>query len=592
MNKRRGAWKWLVAAIVWVGTAHAGPWAIGQALTRIEPQAQQDSSSQDATQSPTKLIGCENASAQNTATQNTATQNTDAQSKSPANASSANNGPTVSSETHISPHQAKELFGAVDELLKFASHETGLPIRHEVKRRLTNRTEIESYLKGKFKDDEDAKRMQHGEIVLKKFGLLDRGFDLRPFLMALLTEQIAGYYDEKTRTVNLLDWLDAEAQKPVLAHELTHALQDQHTDLKKWNNQTSSEVSQNAKDDQDHIARDEMDSAREAVLEGQAMAVFVDYSLKPLGKTIVSNPEVVEKVNEQMSASEDSPVMARAPLLLSESMLFPYQEGLSFEQEIWIHQGQTAAFAGALDRPPTSSWEIINPIEYEKRHLPSVPLMPDVHPLTDKLYKPYDIGQVGQLDLQILTELFGGEEVSRELTEAWEGGIYWAGQRRNATVAEQSTPGSIALFYLSEWKSTASAVRFAHLYAEQLGRKYSGVKHDDRVSSDRVEVYSTNEGPVTITTRGKLIFITESFDLDLARKLSELMLDAQGVGELREASLQKSSHEFVRGGRQAATGAQAQIGVQAETLTAPFRRFFSATGMMKFAAEVTIKPHR
>ena len=97
-------------------------------------------------------------------------------------------------------------------------------------------------------------------------------------------------------------------------------------------------------------------------------------------------------------------MLARAPLLLSESLLFPYREGLSFEQDVWMDKGQAAAFAGALDRPPTSSWEIINPREYEAHHLPSVPLLPDIHPLVDKEYKPYDIGQVGQLDLHILAK--------------------------------------------------------------------------------------------------------------------------------------------------------------------------------------------
>ncbi len=97
---------------------------------------------------------------------------------------------------------------------------------------------MESYLKEKFEEDEGAKRLQRGEIVLKKFGLLDRDFALKPFLLALLKEQIEAYYDSKTKTVNMLDWVDIEEQKPVLAHELTHALQDQHSDLEKWNDQT------------------------------------------------------------------------------------------------------------------------------------------------------------------------------------------------------------------------------------------------------------------------------------------------------------------------------------------------------------------
>ena len=88
------------------------------------------------------------------------------------------------------------------------------------------------YLKKKFDDDESAKRMERSEIVLKKFGLLDHDFHLRPFLLRLLTEQVAGFYDDKTKTVNMLDWIEPEEQKPVLAHELTHALQDQKVDLK------------------------------------------------------------------------------------------------------------------------------------------------------------------------------------------------------------------------------------------------------------------------------------------------------------------------------------------------------------------------
>ena len=251
-----------------------------------------------------------------------------------------------------------------------------------------------------------------------------------------------------------------------------------------------------------------------------------------------------------MSATEDSPVMARAPLLLSESMLFPYREGLSFEQDVWMDQGQTAAFAGALDRPPTSSWEIINPREYEKKHIPAVPLLPNIHPLVDKLYQPYDIGQVGQLDVHILAELFGGDNAARDLTPAWDGGLYWAGQLRSATTpAEQDSTESLGLFYLSVWKNADSAQVFAKLYANNLGRKYSSRqretlcrRHSAPSDDGSVEqVYSTNEGPVVITTRGKLVFVAESFPLPLARKLTALILDAQGGGAMRMTSFRAGS---------------------------------------------------
>ena len=256
--------------------------------------------------------------------------------QSPQSGAASDQTPPVAkpqAEMHITPEQGKELFRSVDELIKFASDETGLPIRSEVKRTLTTRAEVEKYLTDKFAEDEDAKRMQRGEIVLKKFGLLDRDFNLKPFMLSLLKEQIAGYYDSKTKTVYMLDWIDPETQKPVLVHELTHALQDQHTDLEKWSDQTPPDVSHNASEDNEHLAKDELDTARTAALEGQAMAVFLDYSLKPSGRSIVKDPEVLEQLQNQTQGADDSPVLARAPLLLSESLLFPYKDGLSFEQD-------------------------------------------------------------------------------------------------------------------------------------------------------------------------------------------------------------------------------------------------------------------
>ena len=430
---------------------------------------------------------------------------------------------------------------------------------------------------------------------MKKFGLLDHDFELKPFLLALLKEQIEAYYDSKTKTVNMLDWVDPEEQKPVLAHELTHALQDQHSDLEKWDDQTPDDVSHDAAGDQDHLARDEMDTARDAVAEGQATAVMMDYILKPMGKSLVKDPEVLDVVKSQMNSTEDSPVMARAPLLLSESMLFPYREGLSFEQDVWMDQGQTAAFAGTLDRPPTSSWEIINPREYEQKHIPAIPLLPNIHPLVDPLYKPYDIGQIGQLDVHILTELFGGDNAARDLTPAWDGGLYWAGQLRSATTpAEQASTKSIALFYLSVWKNADSAQVFAKLYAKNLARKYSSVQLETSAvlsapadDGSVEQVFTTDEGPVVITTRGKLVFVSESFPLPLARKLTALILDAQGGGAMRMTSIPQRTIDPASA-RRSAEQTAASSG-EPTSLSGDLAHFFGECGVMKAAVDAELR---
>jgi hypothetical protein len=524
-----------------------------------------------------------------------------------ATAKPSANSQNAKSATKITPEQAQQLFALVDELIKFSSGETGLPVKSSVKRTLITRTAVEAYLDEKFDEDESAKRMQRDEIVLKKFGLLDRDFELKPFLLALLKEQIEAYYDSKTKTVNLLDWVDPEEQKPVMAHELTHALQDQHADLEKWDDQTPDDVSHDAAGDQDHLARDEMDTARDAVAEGQATAVMMDYILKPLGKSLVKDPEVLDVVRSQMNSTEDSPVMARAPLLLSESMLFPYREGLSFEQDIWMDQGQTAAFTGALDRPPSSSWEIINPRVYEQKKIPAIPLLPDIHPLVDPLYTPYDIGQIGELDVHIITELFGGDNASRDLTPAWDGGLYWAGQLRSATTpAEQASTKSIGLFYLSVWKSADSAQVFTKLYSKNLARKYSSVQLETSADLSTPaddgsveQVFSTDEGPVVITTRGKLVFVSESFPLPLARNLTALILDAQGGGAMRMTSIPPrtvspaftlpsaapASQRFIADRPAAPSG-------QPTSLSGDLVHFFGECGVMKVTVDAAIRAPR
>ena len=124
--------------------------------------------------------------------------------------------PPLPRKPRITPTQAKELFKSVDEILQFSSDDSKLAIKNKVKRRLTTREEVEQYILEKLKNDEDAKRMERGEIVLKKFGLLDHDFQLGPFLVSLLKEQIAGYYDNKTKTVNLLDWIEPDQQNPYL----------------------------------------------------------------------------------------------------------------------------------------------------------------------------------------------------------------------------------------------------------------------------------------------------------------------------------------------------------------------------------------
>lgn len=439
----------------------------------------------------------------------------------------------------LTKDQAKELFKSVDEILAFVSKDTDLPIKSSIKKKLLTRDEVNKYLREKFNEDKSTKRLERSEVVLKKFGLLDADFQLGPFMISLLTEQVAGFYDNKTKTVNLLDWVDVDDQQPVLAHELTHALQDQKVGLTKWGEVGSEDVAKNVGEDNAHIQTDESDTARDAVTEGQAMAVYLDWELRKTGRTLADVPDMMDKMKETVADTSGSPIMARAPLLLQKSLLFPYDEGLGFEDALLVKKGKDAAFAGVLDNPPSSTMEIMHPTAYMAHTPVPVLRLPDIHPLIDADYTPYDVGVMGEFDVEIVTELFGGKQMAAALTPQWNGGIYYAAQKRSATTEEaKRSRASIGLLYYSKWKSQNAALQFMRIYADELPRKYSGLSERKKQEADATEqVYSTSEGDVLLSLSDNGVFISEGFPMELARKLRDKIASVQSDAPLQMTSV-------------------------------------------------------
>src|SRR5579864_1208937 len=155
-------------------------------------------------------------------------------------------------EVKISDEDANKLFRSVDKILSFASDDSGFPQHGIVKRRLVGHTDVEEYTRQQVAKNENAERFARSELTMKKFGFLPRDFNLKEYLVKANGQQIAGYYDSDTKTISLLNWVPMERQEPILAHELTHALQDQNFGLKTWMKGGSSAAqSKNGGDPQD-----------------------------------------------------------------------------------------------------------------------------------------------------------------------------------------------------------------------------------------------------------------------------------------------------------------------------------------------------
>jgi hypothetical protein len=455
------------------------------------------------------------------------------------NASPAKPGPqdqksdaSVTQEQKISPKEAEELFHDVDQILQFASKDTGLPIKKEVKRRLTSRDEVVAYLQKNMAEDKDAQRLRRSELVLKKFGLLPQDFDLQTFLVALLREQVAGYYDSKTATVNLLDWIDVEQQRPVLAHELTHALQDQFVGLEKWMKVGDADLNDKKQPTGADIENDEISEARQAVVEGQAMVVLVDYMLAPTGQSILASPQIADALKESMLVgTSDSVEFKSAPIFLKEELTFPYRYGLDFETELLRSRGKEKAFAASLSNPPRTTRQIMEPKTYLSGEVLEPMRLPDFE-RDFKNYERFDVGAIGEFDVAILIDQYAGTEASHKLYPHWRGGYYYAARPK----ADPSAP--LGLLYVSRWSSPEKASAFAAIYAQSLAKRY---KHAHEVTADeknppddlqKVEsltgthTWLTEEGPVVIDVEGDGLLITESLDPSTTGQLEQELFGA------------------------------------------------------------------
>ena len=431
--------------------------------------------------------------------------------------------PPDQGEVKITPRQAEELFHSVDEILQFDSKETGLPIKKEVKRKLTSREEVESYLT-KHLNDEDTQRLRRSELVLKKFGLLPRDFNLETFLVALLKEEVAGYYDPKTKTVNLLDWVPIAEQEPVMAHELTHALQDQDIGLQRWMKKGDKDLGEIRKDPTPaDIENDEIDNAREAVIEGQAQAMMFQYALAPTGHTITNSPALVGAMeDETLTGTPSTKVFNDAPIFLKESLTFPYSYGMDFVIKLMQAGGKERAFDQVLRNPPHTTRQIMQPEMYLAGEKIAPMRVPDFK-RDFKDYQKFDIGAMGEFDVAVLIEQYVGRPLSRHMYPEWRGGYYYAAKPKGKPDAP------LSLLYVSRWSTADAASEFAGIYAKSLGQRYKIISdnaeagdqpHDDRASSKGAAVrpltgrhtWMTEEGNVIIEQQADTVLVSENLD--------------------------------------------------------------------------------
>jgi hypothetical protein len=430
----------------------------------------------------------------------------------------------TTNEVKMTDADTKKLFESVDRIFAFAAEDTGMPKHYAVKRRLVSKDDVEKYAAAQMAKEEFTKNFAQGELSMKKLGLLPHDFDLKEFLVKSTGQEIAAYYDDETKTISMLNWVPPDRQEPILAHELTHALQDQNYDLGKWMKATKPAANS------DGTATINSDSriARKAVVEGQAMVVYVDYLLKPVGRSLLDTPGLVYQMEEPaVKAVIDSQLMHDAPMILREMGTFAYQEGLIFEGELLHQGGQKMAFAGAFTRPPRNSHEVLQPEAYIKGEKLAAVSIPDLREALSDQYEVYDSGGIGELDVRALLKQYGERKAADEVSSEWQGGAYVTFRRKDKTVADVAPgTGDLALLYVSRWKTAPVAEWFAGFYARALAQRYHSATVQAAPACAEmncpvsVTQIATEEGLVIVEHwKDNSVVVSESFDPATAAKL-------------------------------------------------------------------------
>lgn len=344
--------------------------------------------------------------------------------------------------------QPPSLTPEIDELMGELEKISGLKPLRRVSWERIDKAGVKRYIEERIRESVKPEDLRAEEAALKKFGFLPQDFDLRQTTIDLLSEQAAAFYDYHKKKLFLVETPSDAMQRPVLVHELAHALADQHFHLDKF-------IKGAAEDDEKSLAR-------MAVMEGQATWLMSEYLTRLTGQSLTDAPILLKLMANATEVSTGQfPVLDRAPLYLRETLLFPYSKGLLFQHAVIEKRGK-AAFADVFERPPVSTQQILHPETYFGWVEPTRPALPEL--ADPRAWRMFAEGQVGELDHSILIRQYASESQAASAAPAWRGGAY--------KLMESKADKRLALLYASEWTTEEAARRFFGLYQLALKGKW------------------------------------------------------------------------------------------------------------------------
>jgi hypothetical protein len=233
----------------------------------------------------------------------------------------------------------------------------------------------------------------------------------------------------------------------VMAHELTHALQDQHFKIETWLKAAR--------------PNDDAELAREAFLEGSATAAMVDYLLQGTGKSVTEMPEFDPSI--LTGDLGNTPSLQKAPPFIKDTLVFPYFSGMTFTAAA-LKPGGWSSLGKVFSNPPASTQQIMHPNLYKSGHVPQRVTLPSVEKQLGKDWKKLDDNLLGEFGWLEVLKQFLDEPRAKPLAAAWEGDRY--------QLFENQSSKRLLLVTRLHLASAEQTARFFGQYSELLEKKH------------------------------------------------------------------------------------------------------------------------
>ena len=285
--------------------------------------------------------------------------------------------------------------------------------------------------------------------MLSILNLIPKGLDLYQLYLDLLTEQVLGLYDLDTEKMYVIGETErfGPNEEVTFAHELVHAIQQQHFDIRSLN-----EAAEENSDTQAALA---------ALIEGDAYLATFRYM-----DTFLTHQER----QEVLQSGGDSPVLEQAPYAIQKSFVFEIEEGIPFVLAVRL-SGLLGAVNQALANPPASTEQILHPEKFFQNELPIPVSLPDLVTDLGAGWSQTDSNVMGEFSLRTYLETGVGENFAAIAAAGWGGDRY---------ILLRNAQDERVLVMLIDWDTEKDAQEFINVALIPLEgvshRRYIGIQ--------------------------------------------------------------------------------------------------------------------